>query len=1021
MGPARTAIRGVPGSRISAALFLLFFLGMLPLLSTPAAAVTSVAIVSPVGGELWSGGSARTIVWDLATDSNNDIDVEYLVNGTPTLIERRLFVLPGQYTTSWATPGQDLANVTVRVCATDAVPVECASSPPFAIDSTVPLLVGPSPMGNNVGLEEPVDFHFSEEMNRTRVEAAITVSPNPGNFSFAKIAGNGTRVNHPPFLPGRVYDVTLSCAATDLSDPGNGVSGCPVSWSFRTATPPSISVTSPVAGDVWSGGASHVVRWTVADAEDPASLLNVSLERSSDGTTWSPVAALVPGDASYPWVTPLEDGTFRLRALVVDTRGLNATAVSSPFAIDSTPPSVGSTSPPAGTVGASWTDPIRVRFSEDVAGPLTAATFGLRDAADRWVAGALAWVSSTEFEFVPATHLRAFTMYTGRVNGTIRDASDPGNPIASPFEWTFATRANNAPTIAFDFSPGPVLTGGSVWSVAWSASDPDGDPATLSVYLEFSDGGAFVPVAGPLPAASAIAWTVPAVDTGTAALLVRVVDLQGSESTDAVTFAIDATPPRIVTASPPSGVSDAPPDTIVHLTFSEPVTDVANFVGIRDVASQAWMDVFLSWEDEVILHVQPAALLREMETYEVVVNGTARDRSLPGNFVEPASWTFRIASFPPTLAVISPSPNARWTAGSAQLIRILAVDARDPSVAVSADLALDGFLFEPLVPAASVPGGTAVLPVTAPPIDAPNAVLRVCAADAAGATTCAHVRIGIDAIRPRVAQSVPPAGTKQVHPDAPLVITFTESMNPAAVESAFSLNPATPLAFRWARTAADNDTVFVDHPRFLGLRTYIAAIDCPAKDASVPGLPMAGACPLSWTFTTAAAPEILLLSPGPGERLTGGVLQTVRWVAAEEEGSVRITAELSVDGGVTFPFPLVPEEPFVPGDARTERAFPAVSTANAFLRIRAEDSLGLAAVTMSGPFAIDAVAPSLASVSPPDASVDVSPLEDLVFVFSESMDPSSAYALAVAPSFRDAVLSWSATNVPFDTLTITHS
>ncbi|HEV8595642.1 MAG TPA: Ig-like domain-containing protein, partial [Thermoplasmata archaeon] len=344
-----------------------------------------------------------------------------------------------------------------------------------------------------------------------------------------------------------------------------------------------------------------------------------------------------------------------------------------------------------------------------------------------------------------------------------------------------------------------------------------------------------------------------------------------------------------------------------------------------------------------------------------------------------------------------------------------------PAVTVSADLALDGFLFEPLVPATSVPGGSAAFPVAAPPIDAPNAVLRICAADAAGATTCAQVRIGIDAVRPRVAHSFPAAGTKQVHPDAPLMVTFTESMNPAAVESAFSLNPATPLAFRWARTAADNDTVFVDHPRFLGLRTYIAAIDCPAKDASVPGLSMAGACPLSWTFTTAAAPEILLLSPGPGERLTGGVLQTVRWVAAEEEGSVRITAELSVDGGLTFPFPLVPEEPFVPGDARTERAFPAVSTANAFLRIRAEDSLGLAAVTMSGPFAIDAVAPSLLSASPPDASVDVSPLTDLVFVFSESMDPSSSYALAITPAFRDSVLSWSATSVPFDTLTITHS
>lgn len=997
-------------------------LGLLALLPAGVTALTTVAVLEPVGGEVWSAGVAHALVWDLATDSNNDIDVEYLVDGVPTLIERRLFVLPGTYTTAWTPPPQDLGNVTVRVCATDAVPVECATSPAFAIDGTVPTVTARSPEGTNVALLDPIDVHFSETMNRTRFEASITVIPDPGNLTFVKIAANGTRVDHTAFEPGTTYVVTLGCGATDESVPGNAVEGCPVSWTFRTATPPAIEFTSPIGGEVWSGGSVHEIRWTATDAEDPASALSVHLESSTDGTAWAPIAGPLPADAPYLWTVPAEDsGAARLRAVARDTRALNTTTTSAAFAIDATLPRVTATIPANASVGASWTDALVVEFSEPVMGPLDSGEFGLRDGAGRWIEGSLAWDSPNRFRFTPAMPLRAFAAYTARVNRTLHDGSDPGNRMAGPYEWRFATRANHAPTVDLAFAPDPVLSGGSTWTVSWSASDPEDDAAPLAVYLEFSGGGAFTRVAGPLPETGSFLWTVPGFDASSAALLVRVIDGQGGEATDAVLFAIDGTPPSLLAASPGIGETDVAPDAELVLTFSEPLRFVSGFVGLRDAATLSWTDVVAWWDDATTLRVRPLGLLREMVSYEVVVNDTATDRSSPGNRLAAMSWAFRVAAFPPILAVIEPPPDARWTAGASQTIRIQVADARDPSVTISAALALDGVTFAPFLAERSVANGLAAFPVAAPTADAPNAILRICAADAAGAEACVTVRLGIDATRPRVVQSVPASGAKQVLPDAPILLTFSESMDPAAVETSFALSPPTPVTFRWARKFAANDTVFMDHPRLLELRTYTASLACPAKDASTPGLPIAGACPVLWTFTTAATPEVHLLYPIGGERLTGGAVQPIRWIAAEEEGAVRVSVDLSVDGGATFSVPLVSRELFGVGDTRTERALPSVNAADAVLRVTATDTLGLTRVTTSGPFSIDAAPPMLLSTSPPEGAIDVSPLLDLVLTFSESMDAATTYALGITPPLRDAVLTWSTTFVPIDTLRIQHS
>ncbi|TLZ48731.1 MAG: hypothetical protein E6K18_08620 [Methanobacteriota archaeon] len=668
-----------------------------------------------------------------------------------------------------------------------------------------------------------------------------------------------------------------------------------------------------------------------------------------DGITWVPLAGPLAGDATYGWTVPTADVTAaRVRAEVLDVRGLTANASSVPFAIDSTPPTISSISPADGAADAEWTEPIIATFSEDVVGPLDAATIGIQTASGEWVTGAASWDSPSVFRFTPAAPLHASTAYIAHLNGTLRDLSDPGNALTAA-TWGFSTKANSGPTIRFRMILPAVLSGGSGWTLSWTSSDPDDLSGLLSVHLEYSDGGPFELIGGPLAPSGSLSWTVPAVDVANATLRVRVIDSQGGEANATVTFGIDATPPTIASASPPAGASNVPPNATVRITFSEPVDSGTASVGLRAVATGAWIPVTVAWVDALTMQLVPAILLREGRAYAVVLNGTLSDQSSPGNVLAPSSWTFRVAALPPSLTLVSPASGIRWTAGAPQTIRVRAADAQDATVTVSAAIATDGITFAPIMGSRSMAGGESTFPVTPPSVDAPSAVLRVCATDWDGASACSVLGLALDGTPPTIMETVPASGARRVLPDAAIVLTFSESMNRASVEDAIHIDPAVPVTFRWARGTFEDDTVFVDHARFAQTQTYTVIVRCDAADASAPGLPMRGACPLAITLTTASGPQVRITFPVGGERLTGGVDQKVRWIAGAEEPVVRAIAELSTDGGLSFPVSL--SDAFVPtGETEVHATFPAIDTAAAVVRVNAIDSLGQITSAMSASF-----------------------------------------------------------------------
>ena len=136
----------------------------------------------------------------------------------------------------------------------------------------------------------------------------------------------------------------------------------------QDSTDPTLTLTSPTAGQLFAGGAPVTIRYSTCDSFAPAG--PVGIEYAADGSSFAPVAAAVgPGcteDGAYDWTAPRTSTTAgRLRLTATDLAGNDAVVVSAPFSVDAVAPTfMATTRTPREVV---------VRFAEPVSGPLRAA------------------------------------------------------------------------------------------------------------------------------------------------------------------------------------------------------------------------------------------------------------------------------------------------------------------------------------------------------------------------------------------------------------------------------------------------------------------------------------------------------------------------------------------------------------------------------------------------------------------------------------------------------------------------
>jgi hypothetical protein len=163
--------------------------------------------------------------------------------------------------------------------------------------------------------------------------------------------------------------------------------------------------------------------WTAATASDGA------FDETSEGYTFTTAA--------------LSDGAHTVYVRATDAASPpNTTAeanyASDSFTVDTTAPTVSSTSPASGATGIAVNTVVTATFSEAMAAStITTTSFTLK-AGTTPVSGSVSYNSSTHTAtFTPSANLAGSTTYTATLSTSITDAT--GNPLASAYSWSFTT------------------------------------------------------------------------------------------------------------------------------------------------------------------------------------------------------------------------------------------------------------------------------------------------------------------------------------------------------------------------------------------------------------------------------------------------------------------------------------------------------------------------------------------------------------------------------------------------------
>ncbi len=248
--------------------------------------------------------------------------------------------------------------------------------------------------------------------------------------------------------------------------------------------------------------------------------------------------------------------------------------------------------------------------------------------------------------------------------------SVPVSPT-SPMRGTFVV--NGPPSVAIA-SPtaGTSWTGATQHTIVFSVAD-ESPPESLTVWVNYSyRAGAFRGVVqGPFPGRPnpmSVSWTTIHTDATDMTIEVTAIDDRGLLGfRRSAPFEIDATPPRVASASPAPDETGVPLNARVAVTWSEPMNRTATEAAfsLRRISDTVHVVGSVGWSaDARVLTFAPAADLEPTMEYEVLVEPSAKDDSDPGHFpAAPIAWRFRtgigIDEVPPVVSSVVAVPSVQ--------------------------------------------------------------------------------------------------------------------------------------------------------------------------------------------------------------------------------------------------------------------------------------------------------------------------------------------------------------------------
>ena len=607
-------------------------------------------------------------------------------------------------------------SATISTAATSAAGTALAADKSWSFttgaapDTTPPTVsaTSPAPGATGVGTNTKITATFSKALDPTSITAAaFTVAQGASAVAGVVTYGPGSTATFAPAaaLAGSlVFTVTVT-GVKDLS--GNALAS-PFAWTFTTGstadtTPPTVSATSPAAGDTAVGSNTKIAA-NFSKALDPASVTAASFT-VKQGTA-AVAGAVTYGPGSTATFTPAaalaSSSVFTATLTAVKDLAGNALAV--PFtwsfttgaAPDTTPPTVLTTSPAFGATGVATNATVAVTFSKAIdPSTIGAASLTLKQGSAA-VAGTVTSGPATSATFKPSAALAASTVYTATVTTAVKDLA--GNALAGAVSWSFTTgsAADTTPPTVIGTGPSNGDTGVAINAKVTATFSKVIDPlsVTASTFLVVNASSS-VAVVGSVSYGPGILATFNAAgplasDTlYLATLTTGIKDLAGNKLANPFTWrfktgaAPDTTPPVVSATNPLAAATGAALNVTPAATFSkamDPSTITAASFTLRQGATA--VPGAVAYGPGTTATFAPTSPLTSGTLYTASVSTAAKD--LLGNaLANTYSWSFTTGA----AVAKGPGPVGLGAAGSFVVMAKTAITTV-PGSAITGDIAL---------------------------------------------------------------------------------------------------------------------------------------------------------------------------------------------------------------------------------------------------------------------------------------------------------------------------------------------
>ena len=291
-------------------------------------AVPSITVLSPNGGEVWTGLSQQQITWT-SQHISNYVTLEYSLNNGSTwnTIYNGLYN-NGSY--NWNVPNVGSTECLVRVKNYYNASIFDVSDAVFTIEEAQPSITLNAPNGGqNLAVNTNYEISWSSvSINTINIEYSTNNGADWISVATEISASQGYYNWNIPNTPSFECLVRVSDSENAaMNDASNTMFGIVV---------PVISLTAPNGGEEWTGGEYYDITWTSNFSSN-----YVNLEYSTNnGISWIGISNWESNDGMYQWFvpnTPSENCLVRVKDSYTTSLADTSDAV---FTIIQTPPSV---------------------------------------------------------------------------------------------------------------------------------------------------------------------------------------------------------------------------------------------------------------------------------------------------------------------------------------------------------------------------------------------------------------------------------------------------------------------------------------------------------------------------------------------------------------------------------------------------------------------------------------------------------------------------------------------------------